>query len=217
MKYTRVMQPVLLLLTLYCCLVSCSNDKKPAETIIQPELPRQVIEPANPYAVVDKSPMDISYYPVNYPKQLMDRNDSAALVARVIYSRPHKMGRQIFGKEAPPKCIQQYGAYWRLGANEATEIEFFKPVTINGRLIARGRYIIYCIPYETQWNIVLNNNLYSFGLHQDSAKDLVQFQIPVQHTSDDIEFFTMVFQKSAAGANLVMAWGDAKAELPISF
>ncbi|MFN8250420.1 MAG: DUF2911 domain-containing protein [Ferruginibacter sp.] len=216
MLYTQVIKPILLL-ALGCGLFSCSSDKKPAETIIQPELPRQVIEPANPYAVVDKSPMDISYYPVDYPKQLMDRNDSAALAVRVIYSRPHKMGRQIFGKDAPPKCIQQYGAYWRLGANEATEIEFFKPASIQGRSIPRGRYIIYCIPYETQWNIVLNSNLYSFGLHQDSAKDLLQFQIPVQHTADDIEYFTMVFQQSPGGANLVMAWGDAKAELPISF
>ncbi len=207
-----------LLFAAVCCLVlSCSSDKKQQEITVQPVLTNPVIEPANPYAVVDKSPMDISYYPVNYPKQLMDKNDSAELAARVIYSRPHKMGREIFGKEAPPKCIQQYGAYWRLGANEATEIEFFKPVSINGKKIAKGRYIIYCIPYETKWNIVLNSNLFSFGLHQDTSKNLVQFEIPVQHTTDDIEFFTMVFQKSATGADLVMVWGDTKAVLPISF
>lgn len=218
MKKTKIPAITAIWLAILCwCFVSCSGDKKQQEISIQPELPKPVIEPGNPYAVVDKSPMDISYYPVNYPKQLMDRNDSAALAVRVIYSRPHKMGRVIFGNEAPPKCIQQYGAYWRLGANEATEIEFFKPASVNGKKIEKGRYIIYCVPYETKWNIVLNSNLFSFGLHQDTSKNLMQFEIPVQHTSDDIEYFTMAFQKSAAGADLIMAWGDAKAVLPISF
>src|SRR5262245_51246435 len=35
---------------------------------------------------------------------------------KVIYSQPHKKGRQIFGGLVP------YGKVWRTGANEATEI-----------------------------------------------------------------------------------------------
>jgi Protein of unknown function (DUF2911) len=196
---------------------SCSYDKKEPAAADTGIKPFAIIEPANPYVVVDKSPMDISYYPVNYPAQLMSNNDSATLTARVLYSRPHKMGRTIFGTEAPPKCIQQYGAYWRLGANEATEIEFFKAVTVNGQKVMPGRYIIYCIPYPEKWIIVLNNNLFSFGLHQDTAKDVKRFEIPVEKTNDNIEYFTMVFQKSAGGADLIMAWGDVKAALPLAF
>ena len=190
---------------------SASNNNTP------PELPKQVIEPVNPYAAVDKSPMDISYYPVNYPMQLMSGNDSTGLIARVIYSRPQKSGRVIFGNEAPPKCVQQYGAYWRLGANEATEIEFFKPVTINGKKIAKGRYIIYCIPYEDKWTIVFNGNLFSWGLHPDTTKDIASTDIPAVKTDKVIEYFTMVFQESPTGANLIMVWDNVKAVLPISF
>lgn len=193
---------------------SCHDEQK---AVTATEIKTAILEPANPYAVVDKSPMDISYYPVNYPQQLMDGNDSAALTARVIYSRPHKMGRTIFSSAPPPACIQQYGAYWRLGANEATEIEFFKPVSILNQPVPKGRYIMYCIPFKDNWNVILNNNLFSFGLHQDSAKDVMKFEIPVQKTGDDIEYFTMVFQRAAAGAGLIMAWGDVKAVLPIKF
>lgn len=212
-------KPVIAIIFAACFIVSSCNENKTAgeSTAAKAELPKQIIEPANPYAEVDKSPLDISYYPVNYPKQLMDKNDSAALAVRVIYSRPHKMGRAIFTKEGPPKSILQYGKYWRLGANEATEIEFFKPVTINNRPIVKGRYIIYCIPNPGKWTIVLNSNLFSFGLHQDSTKNLMQFDIPVQQTNDDIEYFTMVFEKSLTGADLIMAWGNLKARLPISF
>ncbi|MGG9964354.1 DUF2911 domain-containing protein [Ferruginibacter sp. SUN106] len=182
-----------------------------------PELQKPVIEPVNPYAAVDKSPMDISYYPVNYPMQLMSGNDSAALVARVIYSRPQKNGRTIFGNESPPKYVQQYGTYWRLGANEATEIEFFKPVTINDKKIAKGRYIIYCIPYADKWIIVFNSNLFSWGLHTDTTKDIAHVEIPAEKTDRPIEYFTMVFQQSPTGANLIMTWDNVKAVLPISF
>ena len=71
---------------------------------------------------VDKSPVDISYYPANYPVLKIQDKITEPLAARVIYSRPKKEGRVIFGE------LVEYGKVWRLGANEATEIEFFKPV-----------------------------------------------------------------------------------------
>ena len=194
--------------------IACTaiSNNKPIE-VAKPLTEQQV----NPYATVDKSPMDISYYPVNYPMQLMSANDSVALIARLIYSRPQKNGRTIFGNEPPPKNVQQYGAYWRLGANEASEIEFFKPVTIGGKKITKGRYIIYCIPLESKWTIVLNNNLFSFGLHQDISKDVFKFEIPTEKTNVNIEFFTMVFKQTPAGANLIIIWDNVKAVLPILF
>lgn len=210
---------VLLTTATSCLLLSaCNQEKKPNPPLVLPaEIPKQLATPDNPYAEVDKSPVDISYYPVNYPKQLMEGNDSALLTARIIYSRPHKMNRLIFSNDGPPKSILQYGKYWRLGANEATEIEFFRPVTVNSQKVLKGRYIVYCIPYADKWEIVLNNNLFSFGLHQDTVKDVTRFEIPVQHTTDNIEDFTMVFEKSVAGADLIMVWGDVKARLPLSF
>ncbi len=178
------------------------------------EIRTPVIESANPYAAVDKSSMDISYYPVNYPMLKMNGEDSNSLTARLIYSRPQKNGRTVFGNE---KCVQQYGTYWRLGANEASEIEFFKPAIIKGQKIPKGRYVIFCIPYETKWIITLNNNLFSWGLHPDTSKDIAKIEIPVLKTDKIIEVFTMVFQSSATGADLVMAWDNTKAVLPISF
>jgi len=207
-KITYVLAAVLIA----CSFIACTSaNNSPAET------QKPVIDPVNPYAAVDKSPMDMSYYPVNYPMQVMSGNDSAALVARVIYSRPQKNGRTVFSNEAPPKSVQQYGTYWRLGANEASEIEFFKPVTIHERKIPKGRYIIYCIPFEDKWTIVLNTNLFDWGLHPDVSKDIARIDIPAEKTNRPIEYFTMVFQQSATGANLVMAWDNVKAVLPISF
>lgn len=194
------------------CFIACTNSNSNT-----PEIKNPVIEPSNPYAAVDKSPMDMSYYPVNYPTLKMSGTDTASLTARLIYSRPQKNGRVIFGNEPPPKYVQQYGALWRLGANEASEIEFFKPATIKGQRISKGRYIIYCIPFEDKWIIVFNTNLFSWGLHPDTTKDIAKIEIPVYKSEKNIEYFTMVFQPSPTGANLIMAWDNVQAALPISF
>src|SRR6266516_2343741 len=74
---------------------------------------------------LDKSPMDMSYYPPGYPLLKIQDKLTETLVLRLIYSRPQVNGRKIFGE------LQEYGVVWRLGANEATEIEFFKDVKIN--------------------------------------------------------------------------------------
>lgn len=167
---------------------------------------------------VDKSPMDMIYFPEDYPKQKMVTPAMENPVARLIYSRPQKNGRIIFADSSVTEnVIQYYGQNWRLGANEASEIEFFKPVTINGKKIAQGRYIIYCIPYADKWKIVINGNLFSWGLHIDKTKDIAEIEIPVIKNNVQIEYFTMLFQNSTYGCDLVMAWGDIKAVLPINF
>lgn len=166
---------------------------------------------ANPYVPIDLSPMDMSYFPVNYSQKKMAGEINTPPVMRVIYSRPHKQGRDIFGN------LLQYGEPWRLGANEASEIEFFRNVTIQSKKVNAGRYIIYCIPFQDKWTIVLNNDIYTWGLKIDSSKDLMRFDIPVGKAPADFEYFTMVFQPIPSGADLVMAWADAEARLPINF
>lgn len=169
----------------------------------------------NPYVNRDQSPMDMSYYPPNYPVQKMNHTDTSALIARVIYSRPHKKGRSIFGNTNSSLC--QYGKEWRLGANEATEIEFFKNVSIAGKNVNSGTYTLYCIPYPDHWTIVFNDDLHTWGLHIDTTHDIFRTDIPVQTQSPALEDFTIVFKPAASGASLIMAWDNVKAMLPVAF
>jgi hypothetical protein len=194
-------------------LVSCTGKSDNNSDHAQKNLGSDIVDTThrNPYATVDLSPMDMSYFPVNYSQRKMNHDIATPPVMRVIYSRPHKQGREIFGN------LLKYGERWRLGANEASEIEFFKNVTIQGKKINAGRYVIYCIPYQNKWTIILNNDLYTWGLEIDSTKDLMSFDVPVKKGPSDLEYFTMVFQPIPHGAELVMAWADAEARLPINF
>ena len=200
---------VLLLISLISC-QSQEESKKP--TVIRSTIQARP-DVVQPYTPIDQSPMDMSYYPPDYPVMKMNGTDTSVPLARVIYSRPQKKGRQIFGDSSHSLVV--YGKEWRLGANEATEIEFFRPVTIQGKLVSQGRYVLYCIPYPDRWTLVLNSNLNTWGLHMEPSKDQFRFTIPVQEQSPAVEYFTMEFLKSPNGADLLLAWDQSKAILPI--
>lgn len=155
--------------------------------------------------------MDMTYFPVDFPIRKTSGEAAGTPHARVIYSRPHRDGRTIFGQLVP------YGQPWRLGANEATEIELFSPARIQNQTVPKGKYILYCIPQPSQWTVVFNTNLYTWGLESDSTKDVARFNIPVQKTSRSLEDFTMVFTPAGKGAELVIAWEQSEARLPIQF
>lgn len=161
---------------------------------------------------IDKSPMDMSYYPVNYPVLKIQDKLTEPLVARVIYSRPQKSGRVIFGG------MVKLGEVWRLGANEATEIEFFKQVKIDNRKIAKGRYTLYAIVKDSSWTIIINKETDTWGSFKyDSKKDVVRVEVPVEKIDTAVEFFTMIFEKEIKGCRLNIVWDNYKVSLPVSF
>ena len=159
---------------------------------------------------LDKSPMDMSYYPNNYPVLKIQDKLTEPLAARVIYSRPQKNGRNIFGD------LLEYGKVWRMGANEATEIEFYQNVKINGTKVKKGRYTLYCIPYADKWTLIINKENDTWGSFKyDQKKDLLRVDLPVQKQAELNDAFGMIFEKSMTGCGLVIAWDDLKVTLPI--
>ena len=169
---------------------------------------------ANNYVKPDQSELDISWWPAKYPIQKMQGDTIIKLMAKVVYSRPHKKGRSIFGETDASLCV--FGKPWRLGANEATEITFFEDVFIYDKKINKGTYVIYCIPQKESWIIKLNTNLNTWGLHIDPTKDVFTTLIKTEIQDPAIENFTMVFEENKTGANLIMAWDKVKAVLPIA-
>ena len=196
--------------------VACRNkENKPVENgIISSKDSSKIKAPVkneNPYVIVDISPMDMSYYPADYPILKMKKAINTDPLARVIYSRPHLQGRQLFHD------LLKYGEPWRLGANESTELDLYSDAFIQDKKIKAGRYILYCIPEPDKWTIIINSNMDSWGLHPDSTKDIARFIIPVKKTSNHLEYYTMIFEKTNNGAELLMAWDDLVAMLPFRF
>lgn len=198
-------------------LVSCGDNKK--EQVPANDKTGRDSVPINKPAIkersllpVDISPLDLAYWPENYPTSKMaGQAKTSDPVARLIYSRPHLQGRHIFHE------VLKYGEPWRLGANESTELDLHQSVKIQGEKIPAGRYVLYCIPQKDHWTIYFNSNTDSWGLEPDRTKDLYHFDIPVTRTDNAIEYFTMLFEENSKGANLLMAWDNIEARLPMEF
>jgi hypothetical protein len=167
---------------------------------------------------LDKSPMDMAYYPDNFahdrkfsPKP--EWNDKA--LARVTYSRPNKKDREVFGKLIP------YGKMWRVGANEATEIKFFNDVTIQGKKVKAGTYSLYAVPNEIEWTVILNSDLDQWGEYSyKESMDVARFKAPVKKGEDVVENLTIQFKQAndkLSEAIMMIAWDKTMVELPISF
>jgi hypothetical protein len=117
----------------------------------------------------------------------------------------------IFGE------LIEYGKVWRLGANEASEIEFYQTVKINNTKIKKGRYTLYAIPYADKWTFILNKDTDIWGSFKyDMKKDVLRVDVPVEKQSDTTEAFAMTFDKTTTGFTLSASWENVKVSLPIS-
>ena len=160
---------------------------------------------------IDKSPMDMAYYPVNYPVLKIQDKATEPLVARVIYSRPQKNNRTVYGE------LVEFNKVWRLGANEATEIEFYRDVKIGGKKIPKGKYTLYALVDPQKWTMIINKDTDTWGAFKyDEKKDLVRVSVPAQQTTEAVDAFTMFFEKTLNGVNLNILWDTVQVSLPIA-
>jgi hypothetical protein len=162
------------------------------------------------YPIIDASPLDVVYYPLNAAK--VKKGDQSMPIIKVVYSRPAKKGREVFG------VLEQFDKVWRLGANENTEITFAKAVTIGDKKIKAGTYSLFSIPTKNSWTIIVNKQTDRWGAFSyDEANDVARVAIPTTKTEKAIENFSITFADSAEGANLFMAWDTTQVMLPILF
>lgn len=133
--------------------------------------------------------------------------------AKVMYSRPSKNNREIFGKLVP------YGQVWRTGANEATEITLTRDVVIQGKTILAGTYSLFTVPRETNWTIILNKEVGQWGAYNYNEKqDAGRWNVSVVKTPEkSVEVFTISFENKNNIANLLICWDDVCITLPIQF
>jgi len=162
------------------------------------------------FPALDGTPADIAYYPVNAAK--VKAGDKSSPVIKVVYSRPSKKGREVFGTLAP------YGKVYRLGANESTDIKFFKPVTIGKKTIPAGSYSLFAIPNEKTWTMIINKQTDRWGAYvYDEGMDVVRVEVPVKPLTEPLEALSITFSPQTDGAHLHIGWDKTSVALPIQF
>ncbi|HEY3402028.1 MAG TPA: DUF2911 domain-containing protein [Ohtaekwangia sp.] len=141
---------------------------------------------------------------------------SGDLKVSVTYSRPSVRGRKIFGTKEEG-ALQPYGAYWRLGANESTEITVNQDVNFNGQPIKAGTYMMYAVPGTETFDIGLNSELGKWGYFEpDHGLDILHTKVAVQKTASSVEMYTITLEPTEDGINTIFEWGDTRLVLPIT-
>ena len=134
---------------------------------------------AQKFRGLDKSPLDVATYST--------KADGA--VAKIVYSRPQLKGRSM-------ATLAPAGKVWRLGANESTEIRFYKNVTFGGKSVKAGTYTVFAIPGAKEWTIILNKALHTWGSGRyNQANDAVRVKGKVSNGSSSVEALAITFSK----------------------
>lgn len=137
------------------------------------------------------------------------------LVVSIQYSRPSVRNRIIFGSKEQG-ALQPYGEYWRLGANEATEITFSTNVLFNGRAVSAGTYRMYAIPGAEAFEFALNSELGVWGVFEpDSERDILKTTVPVEKVSPPIEQFTISMLATGDTTHINFEWEMVRLSLPV--
>jgi hypothetical protein len=131
------------------------------------------------------------------------------------YSRPGIKGRQVFGQNSE---LVPLGKPWRTGANAPTTIHFTDSVSVGGTSLDTGTYVIYTIPNQAQWEVVLSKgNAYPGSEGFKESDDVLHFKAPVTILKDKIETFTMQFAKlKNESCELHLMWANTDIMVPIT-
>ncbi len=140
---------------------------------------------------------------------------SGGLTVSVSYSRPSVRGRVIFG-EASQQALQPYGKYWRLGANDATEITLSHDVIFNDVPVKAGVYRMYAFPGADNFEIALNNELGKWGYSEpDYNRDVLRTKVPVEKNQTPVEQFTISLAPTGEGMDMIFEWSDVRFVVPL--
>lgn len=155
---------------------------------------------AQEFKGIDKNPHDIAYYRAN---------KISPPIIKVLYGRPQKSGDEVFGSTIP------FDKVWGVGANEATEIRFFQDVVFGDIKVKKGTYVMYAIPQEKEWTIILSSNLDVWGSYEYNEKyDVARVQAKVSR-AEQIDVFSIGFKEKGKKVNMALGWDTTRVTVPI--
>ena len=124
------------------------------------------------------------------------------------YYRPRLRGRtSVYGSGAVP-----WNTMWTPGANWATTLETTRDVTLDGRVVAKGKYSVWLIPRDSvAWTVILDHKSRLFHERPpDSSATQVRFTVLAQ-AGPEIETLTWSFPDvRSTGATLQFEWSNRR-------
>jgi hypothetical protein len=146
------------------------------------------------------------------PLQTVTLNEDSDV--SITYSSPFKNDRLIFGNSSD-EALVPYGDYWRTGANRHTYIENNIDLNVDGNTLFPGKYSIYTIPGENDWEVYFNSNVNYLGVSRpNESDDLFSVKVPVIKLLNEIDQFTIEFENDSIFNYISLKWDLTKVMIP---
>lgn len=129
----------------------------------------------------------------------------------VEYSRPGAKDREIYGDLVP------FGELWRTGANAPTKLSFDTEVTFGGETIPAGDYVLFTIPGEDEWTVIVYGDaaVQNTGAY-DEKNDVARVTVKPTALTEPVETFTIGFDDLRDdSATLFLDWTDVRVPVDI--
>ena len=133
----------------------------------------------------------------------------------VVYSRPYKKDRLIFGSEEDGALVP-FGKYWRTGANAATTFETSNGISFNDQKLEPGKYRLETGPGKEEWKVVLNSEGDKFFAisEPDYSKDILE-TFTSSKSIEETEQFSINFSTDSTGVSMNMFWDKTGVSISI--
>lgn len=132
-------------------------------------------------------------------------------IIRMDYGQPHLRGRSLHTGDLVPM-----GTVWRLGANAATLLTTDVDMTIGGKAVPKGRYIVQALPETSGWTLVLQRETTGAASvmlsEYDTAKDFARIPLTMRTLATPVESLAINLVPSTSPGmqrgELHIAWGS---------
>ena len=130
------------------------------------------------------------------------------------YSRPSAKGRKIMGEIVP------FGAMWRTGANQPTKFTTTDSLTVAGKGLPKGTYVVMTKPGKDAWEVMFNKNPKANATDDKALypeDNVVSISVPAVKTGMMVETFTMgIGNITNTSASLDMMWENTLVSIPFT-
>ena len=122
---------------------------------------------------------------------------------RIDYGRPNLYGRNVL-QMAP------IGTVWRIGADQATEIETSGTLTIGGKTLEAGRYSLWAKKTGgNDWVLAFHETIGIWGQPELTEGYVAELPLTVEPATDEADQLTIALEARGGTATIDIHWGKA--------
>ncbi len=123
---------------------------------------------------------------------------------RIDYGRPLLYGRDVLS-------LAPIGTVWRLGADQATEIETTGTLMIAGKTIEAGRYSLWAKKTgANDWVLAFHETIGIWGQPELTEGHIAELPLKVETAGGEAERLTIALETRGGNAAIDIHWGKAR-------